>query len=313
MGHRTAGTQSMIDIYEYIQSKFPTEDVNSSGKIHTKCPFHDDNRPSFSIDVEKGFFICGSASCGVRGSFPLFYKLMENIDNWQEVFADLKTVSTDYKIEDLFSEKESSVKKIKDMIPFPDASSLTDIVNNTYLMNRNLGQDIINTFGLKLGLTGKFSGLYITNAIVCPVWNLDAEYKTFQIRCNSDTFRWGNPAGSPIQHLLYGGWLVNAERGNLWIVEGASDTWKIYSHGGQAVGLNTKEASPAQLNDIFRLCHTYNLKPIVCMDGDAHSSSKAINEELIALGLDSRAILLPHDLDPGKLSLEEYKEYNNAI
>ena len=32
------------------------------------CPFHDDNNPSFCVNVESGWYKCHSSSCGATGS-----------------------------------------------------------------------------------------------------------------------------------------------------------------------------------------------------------------------------------------------------
>ena len=96
----------MVDKTEYILSKFPDKSPNSKGVIHTHCPFHDDSRPSFSIDVEEGLFYCASTSCGLRGGFALFYKLMEGLDNWSEVFSQIKQVTSQYNVNDLFNKKK---------------------------------------------------------------------------------------------------------------------------------------------------------------------------------------------------------------
>ncbi len=32
------------------------------------CPFHDDGNPSFSVNLESGFYRCHSASCGLTGA-----------------------------------------------------------------------------------------------------------------------------------------------------------------------------------------------------------------------------------------------------
>jgi DNA primase len=299
----------MLDQKEYILSKFPNATMNSSGKIHTKCPFHDDIRPSFSMDVNKGVFICGSAKCGVRGNFPLFYKLMEGLTSWKDVFAALKVTSTDYNIDELFN-KSSEVKKGLTINPFPEGEFLEEIGIIAYLEQRGISRQAISDFGLKYGKKGQFSEVSIEDSVVCPVWDIDGSYKTFQVRYVGGSKyrkRWMNPSNSPIQYLLYGGWTVSKMKRFLWVVEGASDCWRIYSLGSQAVGLNTKVASAAQMNRIFTVCRLYDLIPIACMDGDAVEATEKIYHELLALGLPAKKVILPLDSDPGSLSQEDFQ------
>lgn len=298
----------MVDKSEYIQGKFPDYSPNSSGKIHAHCPFHDDRRPSFSIDLNEGLFVCGSSSCGVRGTFPLFYKLMEGIVSWSEVFERLKEVSTDFDLFDFLNGKTDDSPKSM-VNEFPASESLEVLNNIQFLNERGISPETVQKYGLCYGKFGEYSGVTINQSIVAPVWDIGGEYRTFQLRClNPGSFmRWVNPAGSPIQELLYGGWAVQSGH-LLWIVEGASDVWKLDSLGIQAVGLNTKEATASQLNRIMTLCRLYRIRPLVCLDGDAQVAAEKLFAEIRALGLYPRMITLKDGEDPGGLTLERLEE-----
>jgi len=50
------------------------------------CPFHEDEHPSFSINIEDGKFNCHAASCGEKGNILDFVAAMEDTD-------DLRTAS----------------------------------------------------------------------------------------------------------------------------------------------------------------------------------------------------------------------------
>jgi hypothetical protein len=125
-----------------------------------------------------------------------------------------------------------------------------------------------------------------------------------------------NPQGSPIQDLLYGGWMVCPEDQHFWIVEGASDTWRMYSFGQRAVGLNTKEASFAQRNKIAKLATYFKLQPIVMLDGDASvprgvkqiNYAEKIFHELSALNLNPGIVYLNYEEDPGGLTYERFSD-----
>ena len=299
----------MINKEDYILSKFPDEYPNSSGVIHACCPFHDDDRHSFSIDIEEGLFICGSISCGVRGNFPLFYKMMENIDSWKTVFEDLRQVTTNYDVNDLF-EGTSRRSKNLSVTPFPDTSICEPIQSISYLSERGLGADVVQAFGLTYGKSGEAAGIGISKSIICPVWDIDGSYRTFQVRYLSkfSKMRWLNPPGSPVQDLLYGGWRVTPDNPYLWIVEGASDVWKLFTYGIQAVGLNTKEASSSQMNKILKLCSYFRVRPVVCLDADAYAFSEKLADELFACGVSPMLIKLEGKEDPGSLSFERLQE-----
>lgn len=302
----------MVDPHAYILSKFPDKSPNSAGEIHSACPFHDDRNPSFSINVERGVFVCGSARCGVRGNFKLFYKMMEGITSWREVYERLKVNRIASDIEELLAIKPAGQKQYQ-ISQFPSAphALVEEIGTIPYLEERGLGREVIDAFGLLYGRLGFSANISVQDSIILPVYDLNGAYLTFQVRYlhPASRLRWRTPSNSPIQRLLYGGWLVpwNTDK-QLWIVEGASDVWNLFRLGVQSVGLFTKEASDAQLNRIVQVCRDFGLTPVVCLDGDAVVGSKdygqIIQYELVASGLDALIVHLERHEDPGALPAE---------
>jgi len=307
-----------MDIQSYVISKLGKE-PNSAGKIHTSCPFHDDQTKSFSYDLNKNLFICGSTSCGVKGNFLLFYKLLENITNWREVYEQLKSPHLAIDLDSLLG-LDSYVEKQTPQVPnpWPPVPFVEPIQHIQYLVDRGITQTAITAFGLHYGTGGIFSGIDLENSIVVPIYDVDSTYMTFQVRylLPEKQPRWKNPVNSPLQNLLYGGWLAPVPGSEIWIVEGASDVWNLYIHGVYSVGLFTKEASPSQLNRLYRLCKNWDLKPVVCLDGDTHDqySSNFIKEKdyclylhdmLWSYGFEPSIIYLPKEKDPGSLTGED--------
>src|SRR3954447_22278627 len=45
-----------------------------------RCPFHDDDRPSCSVNLERGVFHCHAGSCGMSGNVLEFVHRMETKD-----------------------------------------------------------------------------------------------------------------------------------------------------------------------------------------------------------------------------------------
>ncbi|MDC1299909.1 CHC2 zinc finger domain-containing protein [bacterium] len=299
---------------------FPDGNPTSRGEINVCCPFHNDSSPSFSINIESGMFICRSASCGLKGGFPYFYKLMENIESWTDVYKEISQTSSDFDISDIFKEKK---KKEKIDVGFPPDWMVEPIVSLEYLSSRNLGSDIIQNFGLLYGKTGEYGKVHVSGSIIVPVWDIDGSYKTFQVRYLNEKARprWSGPLGSPISDCLYGGWLASERDDELWIVEGASDVWNMSNFGARAVGLSTKEASASQLLKIHQLCSSYDLLPIICLDGDVPIlSMKAKRDfigelffELSALSLSPEVVILNPEEDPGNISYERYAEIRSSI
>lgn len=310
-----------MDIRNYICEKFPGKSPNSAGEIHGNCPFHDDQTKSFSINVSTGVFICGSTKCSVRGNFFLFYKMIEQIDSWTEVYNNLSKPSLAPNIGDLFTNKKK--KKDSTVINnFPQPQFLSDIYYIEYLERRGITRDVCNRYELKYGVGGKFDKVDITNTIVAPIFDIDGTYRTFQARALDDyRLRWNTPEHSPIQFLLYGGWVDPPKNGFIMIVEGASDVWNMASKGLYAVGLFTSHASNPQLMKIAYLCESSNSIPVVLLDGDACIPQKPNNKiaakdlysELFALGLSPRWVPLEKEEDPGGMSIERVKELESEL
>ena len=238
---------------------------------------------------------------------------MEGV-SWPEVFERLegRQVAPDlHKYLDPIRPKRNIV--VND---FPDSSCLETIKSIKYLHDRGLGESVWRYYGLLYGTDGVFSGISIKNSLVCPIFDIDGAYRTFQVRYLSDRSakRWMNPSGSPNQDLLYGGWLINNYTDHLWIVEGASDTWNLFSCGEQAVGLFTKEASSGQLNRIHNLCTKYSLTPVVCLDGDVEEKSiKCLTNEISAYNMSPKVIRLLSHEDPGSLSADRIAEVKRML
>ena len=47
---------------------------SENGQVQCLCLWHDDKKPSLSINVNTTQFLCHSASCGVRGNYKLLFQ-----------------------------------------------------------------------------------------------------------------------------------------------------------------------------------------------------------------------------------------------
>jgi DNA primase len=307
----------MLDSRSYILEKLQGSDFNDRGRLHTRCPFHEgDNHPSFSI-TDKGLFICGSPKCGVRGNFFQFYKFMEGLSSWAEVHDRLKQnkpkVSTT--IEALLGVQPRSRKRELTLNAFPVAPFVQPLGEVSYLQERGLSNDLMAYFGVSYGNGGVYDGVNLKHTLVFPIYDCNGDYYTFQARVlrGSSPTRWEHPRGSCSSYLLYAGWLVDGRSRDLWVVEGASDVWRLASYGVQAVGLFTKEASTRQLNLIVSLCRAFKLRPIVCMDGDVPDAGDAIYRDLYVSGLSPQLVYLRVDEDPGGLGQLRFMEVCNEM
>jgi hypothetical protein len=268
----------------------------------------------------------------VKGGFPYFYKLTKKIESWAQVYRELNITSVTPDLEELFEVKDTHHKKQYWLSAFPSPGQVQLIHSIKYLVDREIPPSVVEFYGLLYGVQGYAGGhatspgISVADTIIAPVYDLNGAYVTFQVRYLSGNPkpRWRMPAGSAAQNILYGGWTVSSRTKYLWIVEGASDVWKMASYGRQAVGLFTSMASTPQLNRLRDLCISQRLEPVVCLDGDTvyvNRQGKTIDkgrdvfDELVAYGLDSHLIHLDKPEDPGSLSLErlEQLERENGV
>ena len=54
--------------------------IGRGRQIKLRCPFHDDERPSCSVNLDKGLFHCHAGGCGASGNVLDFVHRMENRD-----------------------------------------------------------------------------------------------------------------------------------------------------------------------------------------------------------------------------------------
>jgi DNA primase len=310
----------MINKIEYILAQFPGRTFNSGGKLHARCPFHDDKSPSFSI-TQEGLFICGSSRCGVSGGFELFYKLCEGITSWGEVKDRLggAAPAAEFDALRLFDDDDLHNRLNTHVHAYPH--NVEPIGTLDFFVERGFSQEEIThvcaLYGLAYGCRGVCEDVNIEGTIVAPVYDLDGRYRTFMVRYLNPTMkkRWQHPLNSPVHDLLYGGWLVR-EAQTVWIVEGASDVWNLARFGIQAVALSTKSATTAQKQQILSLYRKYDIQCVVCLDGDTHSHYEAygpdlcltLNSEIIAFGIPSQIVYLEKHEDPGSLSRDRIQE-----
>ena len=67
-----------------ILAHYDLDTTESGDEMRCCCPFHDDENPSFSINLEDGKFCCHAASCGEKGNILDFVAAMEETDDLRE-------------------------------------------------------------------------------------------------------------------------------------------------------------------------------------------------------------------------------------
>ena len=123
-----------------------------------KCPFHNDNNPSMSVDEKRQIYKCWS--CHNSGNIFNFYEQIENVSFKEALIALGKRVGVEIngKQDNSFESKYSKYYDIYDL-----ASKYYELMINTdsgknareYLKNRGITSDIIKEFHIGLALNDK--------------------------------------------------------------------------------------------------------------------------------------------------------------
>lgn len=67
-----------INFKTYYQNAVSSLRVNGKSEAQGLCPFHDDNSPSLSINVNTGLWYC--FTCGTGGNIFSFHKKLKQVD-----------------------------------------------------------------------------------------------------------------------------------------------------------------------------------------------------------------------------------------
>ena len=147
--------RSKIDIVELISEYVP---LSKKGKYYWgKCPFHNDNNPSMSVDQNRQTYTCWS--CHNSGNIFNFYEQIENIsfpETLKRLGERVGITLSGYK-------KENNSKYAKYYEIYDITSKYYQLMLNTkngekakeYLEKRGIDSDTIKEFGIGLSLSDK--------------------------------------------------------------------------------------------------------------------------------------------------------------
>lgn len=302
-----------MNIEEYLRqhTELDLHPEGSRGEWRGSCPFHRGGTggKNFAINIHTGQFICRSVSiesnCGVRGSFPLFYKLLEGITTWSEV---RKRLHQDMPIRNwddflgLLSRGEKAPGVSFQDLPLEHFQKLVTPADFPYyLRTRGYDERLCDYgFGLRYAFAGEFRG-----RLLLPFFDLDGKLLTFTARSmDGSEPRYRFPDGASSSAFLYGVHRLSTagKLDALWTVEGQFDVIRLAWLGEYALGLSTGTMSSRQALDIRKLSVLYRCPVLVCLDQGTQEKGRTIWAELRAMGVDARYVdISVHAKDPGLL------------
>ena len=178
------------------------------------CPFHDDKKNSFSVNLKTGQWKCFTEDIG--GNFTSFYAQLHGTTTKEAYQEILKQHGAWKDPEELKAEK----KEEKQAAPGPGSYKLEE-----YAFSKRLPVDFLKeTCGAETGRDRKTKTTYLK----LPYFNEEKTEPIFRKRYADKEFRWS--WGSSGKLILYGDWRLPEIRkqGYAILVEGESDTQTLW-------------------------------------------------------------------------------------
>lgn len=220
----------------------------------------------------------------MRGSFPLFYKLMEGLTTWREVTSALGTGRSPIKAVGDLAALMSPEKQGEPVYVGLDASMYPLTYLHPYLARRRYDERV-----LQLGFDMRTSDHRDwKHRIILPYYDFDMRCVTYTGRSIFDeqVLRYKSAKGGETRRWLYGGWRLAylPPFPRLWVVEGPFDVITLASLGEAAVALSGNQISARQALDITRLVALYGATPLLALDRGAEVAVRGIVGALTGLG-----------------------------
>lgn len=314
-----------MDIASYLEShpELGLSPEGNRGEWRGSCPFHQGGTggKNFAINVHTGQFICRASSvesnCGIRGGFPLFYKLVEGIKSWSDVRKHLQNRLPVRNWDDflgLTQRGDTSPGVVyQDFPPECFHRPVTKEEFPYYLRLRGYDERLCDYgFGFRYATGGYFNG-----RLLMPFFDLDGRLLTFTARAMDEGVepRYAFPEGATTREFLYGVHrLAHVDRTSaIWVVEGQFDVVRLAWLGELALGLSTGTISARQALDVRKLYDMLRCPVLVCLDRGTQIKGRRIWSELRAMGVDARFVDISEvEKDPGLLQYDGMLQLKNA-
>ena len=332
-------------------SDFISQFINLSERGNSyvgKCPFHNENTPSFNVNNEKGLFYC--FGCKAGGNIITFTKKYKNFTfneavNYISEYTGVKLSNNTFLNKDKHNQlNQTEIKILKACNDFFRECYLKNKKASDYLKKR-VSDEVINTFQVgfcpehhilenflkknnffendyqKLDLfiknkKGEIFGRF-SNRITFPIFDYDEKVVGFGGRTiNNSKIKYINSQESQFfkkSNILFGLKqnldFIRAKK-EIFLVEGYLDVIKL--HEFQIKNSVSSLGTTLSENQLKKLWY-YTDIPFVCFDGDQAGVNAAKNIAIKSLsflipGKSLKFIILPNNLDPDQFLSERGRE-----
>jgi len=257
------------------------------------CPFHVDNVPSCSINLDKGVWIC-FAGCG-QGSLKGF---IQRKLGWDEKQVEEVFIKTEYSLDlDFFEEYEPTDNYLK-VVELSDEFIIGEYPK--WIFKRGFTKDILDTWGCG---TNKYGDLMI------PIKDEESRLVGWVTRRPSATPKYLYSTGLKKSKVLFGADSL-VPTPFVCVTEGTLDAMWLRQHGYPSVALLGMHLSNRQKELLSKLRAQ---EIVLCLDND-EAGKTGLDKALHAIGntLMISYIKLPDEYKDVQ-EIKDYKLLDNII
>lgn len=229
-----------IDVADWMRRTERFNDIQTHderGWVSSTCPFHDDQRPSFAVNIETGVYKC--QACGASGSFV---NLVREIEAHDTLFdAEQHLIVTYGRFVPSVEEPLS--------LDFGDREEETfmtlpaSVTKSEYLSSRGITWEVAKLFGAR----------YALESLILPWLDESGRCITMKHRSTVDKRFWYDPPinDGRLRRLLFGYHLAKDAQ-MIVVVEGEIDAMSVTQAGFAAVALGSSDVTDARISVLRR-------------------------------------------------------------
>lgn len=194
-----------------------------------KCPFHDDRKPSFSVNLITGQWHCFAED--LSGNYITFYARLYGVSTQKAYQEILKHYGVELPIPNPNHNPNQNQNQTRDQ----DPQELQNYSLDFYIMEKQLPEDFLRNF-CHLSTQKDYHKQRHVAWLKIPYFDENNKLVTFRKRYGNKNFRWKN--GTQVRP--YGEWRLPHFRSfhhYVILVEGESDTQTLWYLGFPALGI----------------------------------------------------------------------------
>ncbi len=289
--------KSKINFFDFYKKYLPDLKNTGSNRAFALCPFHNENRPSFSIDTQYGLWRCWG-SCNTGGDVFSFYKRFFNVSFGEAVEAIAKLYDVTIELSPEEEEKYKVKKSLYDINKLMCEKFQLSLKGNNEAYNyltkiRGLSPKIIEDFKIGCGinklpfkdslkrlglivpdLNNNYHAKFKNDRVIFPRIDEYGNILSFtgRLYVDSDNYKYMHTSNTEIyekSQFIFG--LYQAKKyiknfNSVILVEGNIDVIKCHQKGiVNAVCLDGLNISDCQVNMLKK----YTDKFYYCLEDDA--------------------------------------------